>query len=214
MMDDETPLLPEPKKRWFEPVTVLLMAVSSLATAWCSYQNSRWSGEGSGLSTHVDKLERKASAQHLEARQIEANHSRLWMEAMDASIDGDEKLAKFYTDRFDEELKPAYEQWIALKPLENPAAPPHPFVPGLYAPRFDKENREILAEAAAAEAKANTAGHYASVYLSNTVLLATVLFFAGTAGKFDQRRVRWASLVFAVALFLYAISRLVMLPVA
>lgn len=214
MMDDEVLCLPEPKKRWFEPVTFLLMAVSSLATAWCSYQNSRWSGESSSLSTYVDRLERKASAQQLEAGQIEANHSRLWMEAMDAQIDGDEKLARFYTERFDEELKPACEKWIALNPLENPDAPPRRFVSGLYIPRFDEENREDLAEAAAIEAKADSASHHAAGYLGNTVLLATVLFFAGTAGKFDQRQVRWASFAFAVALFLCSTSRMVMLPVA
>jgi len=204
---------PEPKRPWFEPVSAILMAVSSLSTAWCSFQNSRWSGQSSGLETHADKLERQAAAQHLEARQIEAMQTRMWMEAMDAQIDGDEKLARFYTDRFGDELKPAYEKWVALKPFENPAAPPHPFSQGIYVPRFDQETRDSLAEAARAEAQSNAAGHTASSYLSNTVLLATVLFFAGTASKFDQRRVRWASLAFAITLFLYAAVRTLMLPV-
>ncbi len=100
---------------------------------------------------------------------------------------------KFYTERFTDELKPAYQKWLALKPLENPAAPPHPFVPELYTLPFTEENRAANAEAARAEAQSNTAGHTASTYLSNTILLATVLFFAGTAGRFDRRHVRWFS---------------------
>jgi hypothetical protein len=39
---------------------------------------------------------------------------------------------------------------------------------------------------------------------------ATVLFFAGTSGKFDQRLVRQSSFFFAIAAFLFAAAR--MLP--
>lgn len=210
----ELPSTPEPKKPWFEPAAAILMAITSLSTAWCSYQSSRWNGKGTGLATHADKLERQAAAQHLEARQIETMQTRMWMEAMDAQLDGDEKLARFYTDRFSDELKPAYEKWIALKPFENPAAPGSPFAPGLYTPRFQQEVRDALAEAAQSENNAKMHSHTGSSYLGNTVLLATVLFFAGTAGKFDQRRVRWASLAFAITLFLYAVTRMFMLPIA
>lgn len=210
---DESGTEAEPKRSWFEPVCAVLMAVASLSTAWCSYQNSRWSGESSTLETHADKLERQALSQHLEAGQIKDMHVETFMETIDAQMEGNEKLARFYTDRFSEELKPAYEKWIALKPFDNLAAPPHPFVPGLYTPRFEQEVRDAHAEAARADAQSNVAEHYASSYLSNTVLLATVLFFAATAGKFHQRRVRHPSLFFAIAVFLYAAVRMFMLPV-
>lgn len=212
-MNDETPTPAGSNKRWFEPFTAILMAVSSLSTAWCSYQNSLWSGQSSDLATQADKLERQAAAQHLEARQIETIQTRLWMEAVDAHLDGDLKLERFYTDRFGDELKPAYDKWIVLKPFENPAAPPHPFVPGLYTPRFDREIREAKATALEVDARSNVTGHYASSYLGNTVLLATVLFFAGTMGRFDQRHVRWSSFAFALALFLYSVVRMLQLPV-
>jgi hypothetical protein len=40
-------------------------------------------------------------------------------------------------------------------------------------------------------------------YLANTVLFATVLFFAGTSGKFEQRRVRVLGFIFAAAVFAF-----------
>jgi hypothetical protein len=212
-MEQVKPLDPDAKRPWFEPVTAILMAVASLSTAWCSYQSSRWSGESAAHETRADFLGRQAAEQHLEAQQIQAIHMATWMEAMDAQIDGDEKLARFYTDRFGEELKPAYDQWVALKPFENPAAPPHPFVPELYSFRFTQEIRAAKSEAADAEKAANIAGHHADAYLSNTVILATVLFFAGTMEKFNQRHVRWASLAFAVAMFAFATVRMILLPV-
>jgi hypothetical protein len=46
------------------------------------------------------------------------------------------------------------------------------------------------------------------------VLLAAVLFFAGTSAKFDQRHVRQSSFFFAVAAFLFAVVRIFILPVA
>lgn len=217
MPDEEatdTPAAPEPKRPWFDPASAILMAVASLSTAWCSYQSSRWSGQSGALETHADKLERQATAWHLEARQIETMQVRAVMEVVDAKLNGNEKLAQFYTDRFRDELKVAYEKWIALKPFDDPAAPPHPFVPDLYTPRFQQEIRDANAEAARAEAQGNSAGKTASGYLSNTVILATVLFFAGTAGKFDKRLVRQWSLAFAITLFLYAAVRMFMLPVA
>ncbi|MCE9610315.1 MAG: hypothetical protein K8R23_08995 [Chthoniobacter sp.] len=208
------PAAPEPKNGWLEPACAILMGVASLSTAWCSYQNSRWSGQSSDLGTHADKLERQAIAQYVEAQQIESVQVQAFMETVDAHFSGDEKRERFYADRFGAELKPAYEKWIALKPFENPAAPPHPFTPDLYVPRFQQEIRDAQAEAARAQAQSNAEGQTAASYLSNTVLFASVLFFAGTAGKFDQRHVRQSSLAFAIALFLYAAMRMCLLPVA
>jgi hypothetical protein len=157
-MEEVIPFNLDAKRRWFEPVTAILMAVASLSTAWCSYQSSRWSEQSGALETHADNLGRQAAEQHLEAQQIHAIHMATWMEAMDAQLDGDEKLARFYTDRFDEELKPAYGQWVALKPFENPAAPPHPFVPELYSFRFTQEIRDTKSEAAWSEKESNITG--------------------------------------------------------
>jgi hypothetical protein len=213
-MNDKASASAEPKRRWFEPVSAILMAVASLSTAWCSYQSSLWGGLSSDLATKADKLERKAVAQHLEAQQLQSIQMRAVMEVIDAKLSGNETLMRFYTDRFGAELKPAYEKWLELKPFENPAAPPHPLVPSLYTSRFDEPIRNDRAQAEQAAKESNLQGAHASSYLSNTVILATVLFFAGTAGKFDQRRVRLFSLCFAIALFSYAAARMFMLPVA
>ena len=213
-MSDQPSNPDDNKRSWFEPVTAILMAVASLSTAWCSYQSSLWSGQSSGFETQSDKLEKHATAMHLSSLQIESIQMRAVMEVVDATLAGNEKVARFYTDRLGGELKPAYEKWIALKPFENPDAPPHPFVPALYTPAHQQEIRDARTAAAQAEAQANTTGHTAGTYLSNTVILATVLFFAGTVGKFTQRHVRWSSLTFAIVLFGYTLVRMLMLPVS
>ena len=212
-MNDETSIPTDPKRRWFEPVTAILMAVSSLTTAWCSYQNSRWSGQSSALETKADKLEREAGILFIEGQQIQTAQVNAFFQMLEARLAGNEGVAKFYADRFGAELKPAYEQWIALRPLENPDAPPHPFVPSLYTMRFTNEIKAAKAGSEEADAKSNITGEYANGYLSITVILASVLFFAGTVGRFNQRHVRWSSLTFALVLFTYAVVRMIMLPV-
>jgi hypothetical protein len=202
---------PDPKRPWFEPVTAILMAVATLASAWCSYQSSQWSGQSSGFAAEADALQRQAFGQFLASQQIQTVQIAAFMEAMNAQLRGDDKTLRFYTDRFSGSLKPAYEKWLALKPLENPAAPPSPFTPELYVPAFHQEIVDARAEAARLAAQSKATGERAAGYLSNTVLLAMVLFFAGTASKFDQRHVRQSSLAFAIALFLYAFVRVIML---
>lgn len=93
-MPDESSPSDEAKRTWFEPVTAILMAVASLSTAWCSYQSSLWSGLSSGCGTPADKLEKQATAMHLEAQQIESVQMREVMEVIDATLEGDAKRAR------------------------------------------------------------------------------------------------------------------------
>ena len=103
---------------------------------------------------------------------------------------------------------------MAQKPFENPKADPHPFVTNLYQVRFAREVVEARAEAVHSLQEADRIGTIASRYLSNTVMLAAVLFFVGTSTRFDSQRVRMFSFLFGAVLFLYVAVRMGMLPVA
>jgi hypothetical protein len=73
------------------------------------------------------------------------------------------------------------------------------------------DHHEINSKTANTLEKACSAGNIYGQNLANTVLLATVLLFATMSGKFEQQRVR--AIAFAVAVFLFAIVRTVMLPI-
>ena len=91
-------------------------------------------------------------------------------------------------------------------------ADPHPFVPNLYEVRGTREAAEANAKAASSLQASRSAGNVSGQYLANTVLFATVLFFASASGKFEQRRVRVVAFAFAVAVFVFAVVRTAMLP--
>ena len=210
-MADPTPN--ENRRRWFEPASAILMALATLSTAWCSYQSSKWSGQSGGFAAEAGRLNQKAALLHLEGNQVIGIQAKMFTEFIDAQMIGNDKLAHFYSDRFPPELRKAFDAWLAEKPFENPNADPHPFVPKLYQARFVQDAREANSDAGRNDAEAKRTGNIAAQYLSNTVLLAAVLFFAGTSAKFDQRHVRQSSFFFAVAAFLFAAARMLMLPV-
>jgi hypothetical protein len=85
-------------------------------------------------------------------------------------------------------------------------------VPKLYEVRGTREAAEASAKAANSLQEARRAGSVSGQYLANTVLFATVLFFASASGKFEQRRVRVVAFAFAVAVFMFAVVRTLMLP--
>lgn len=203
----------EGKRRWLEPASAILMALATLSTAWCSFQSSKWSGQSSDFATSAARLEQKAGLLRLEDNQIAGIQVNLFTDFISARMEGNDKRAQFYSDRFPPELRAAYDRWIEQKPFENPKADPHPFVPGLYKTRFAEEIGQVTVTAGSDGEAAKRMGNVAARYLSNTVLFAMVLFFAGTSARFDQRHVRVASFFFAVAVFLFALSRMVMLPV-
>ncbi len=203
---------PQEKKKWVEPVTALLMALATLSTAWCSYQSAAWTRQSNRLLNEFNSLERRAGLLSLQGVQQATIHAGMFMQLLAAQQAGNEKLANFYLERFPPDVRKAYDAWLAQKPFENPSADPHPFVPNLYEPRGTREAADATAKGAISLQEARGAGSVSGQYLANTVLFATVLFFASASGRFEQQRVRLVAFIFAVAVFLFAVVRTAMLP--
>ena len=159
-----------------------------------------------------NSLERRASLHTMQGMQQATIHTAMFMQWLAAQQDGNEKLANFYVERFPPDVRKAYDAWMAQKPFENPKADPHPFVPNLYEVRGTREAAEANAKAASSLQASRNASSVSGQYLANTVLFATVLFFASASGKFEQRRVRVVAFAFAVAVFAFAVIRAAMLP--
>lgn len=201
------------KKHWIEPAAAILMAITTLATTWCSFQSSKWGGQSDALAARASSLDRKANLLSVEGLQIQEAQTGVFMQLLNARLTGNDRVVKFYEERIGGEFKPAYEGWLAQKPFENPKADPHPFVANLYTVRFSREVVEARVEAAHNLEEGGRIGNIASRYLSNTVMLAAVLFFVGTSTRFDSQRVRKFSFLFGAALFLYVVGRMILLPV-
>jgi hypothetical protein len=200
------------RKQWVEPVAALLMALATLSTAWCSFESAAWTRSSNRLMNEFNTLERKAGLLSLQGMQQATIQTAMFTEVLAAKQAGNDQLAKFYVERFPPELRKAYDAWLAQKPFENPNADPHPFVPNLYEIPGSRKAADASAKAANSQREAGSAGSISGQYLANTVLFATVLFFANASSKFEQRRVRVVAFAFAVVVFLFAVARTGMLP--
>ena len=201
-----------PRKRWVEPVTAVLMALATVGTAWCSYESAAWTRQSNRLMNEYNALERRAGVLTLQGMQSATIHTAMFMQMLAAQEAGNEKLANFYVERFPPDVRKAYDAWLAEKPFENPKADPHPFVPNLYESHGTREAAELSAKAANNLLEARRAGNTSGQYLANTVLFATMLFFANAVIKFEQKRVRVVAFAFAVAVFVFSIVRTALLP--
>jgi hypothetical protein len=179
-----------------------LLAVAAVATAWSSYQSTRWNGEqakGAGR-TNAIRVE-AARAQGLAQAQTQVDVAT-FTEWVNAYSRNETSLAQFYFRRFRAEFKPAVNAWIATRPLKNPNAPLTPFAMPQYRLAATAEANRLDAEAELSAAAVRRDIQRASNYVLGVVLFAVSLFFAGMSMKLRSSRVRVALLTLGWVMFL------------
>lgn len=197
----------------FEPLALLLLSLATVGTAWCSYQATVWGGVSQRTMNLSATVGRRAAANELQSLQLTMVDVMLFSQYVNARAVSNEPLAEFYADRFRGEAKTAFEAWRATSPFTNPNAPMHPFVTNLYQPQLLEAARAATAESQKLWDEAGEAGRVARGYVLITVLLASALFCGGTAPKFEGLWVRRSVLAMGLGAFVFAMARLLSLPV-
>ena len=204
----------KPKSVVLESVAVLLLSVATVGTAWCSYEAASWGAVAQKYSGLAGGASRNSSLARLQAQQAAVLDILLFSQYINARAGSNQALSQFYSDRFRSEAKTAFDAWQATRPFENPNAPPHPFVTNFYQPRLLSDAAKADEESQRWGDKAGDAGRMSRNYILITVLLASALFCGGTAPKFEAPTIRRIVLVLGFAAFVFAIARLLLLPVA
>jgi hypothetical protein len=197
-----------------ELVATLLLAVAAVATAWCSYQATRWNGEQAKVSAGASAARFQAArAADLANVQTEIDVAT-FTQWVDAYARNESKLAEFYRARFRPEFVPAVEAWIATRPLVNPDAPLTPFRMTQYrlAASADADRLDAQAEALAAQVRRDI--QRASNYVLGVVLCAVALFFAGMSTKLTSPALRTATLIVGCLVFLGTVGWVATFPVS
>ena len=192
----------------------VLLALCAVATAWSSYQATRWNGEATKASGRTSGLRIQAArAQGLAESQTQVDVAT-FTQWVDAYAHRDRRLTAFYFARFREEFKPAVEAWIASRPLKNPEAPLTPFATPQYrlAARAESERLETKAAAEAATAGRNI--QHATNYVLGVVLFSSALFFAGMGSKLPVARLRLLMVGLAGLIFVGTVIWIATFPVS
>ncbi len=200
------------RARWIELVAVAVMGLSSVATAWSSYQAALWSGVQStsyGTASALRVESARASETANTHRSLDVATFIAWAEAY---ARGDTMLTAFYEARFRDEFQPAFREWVASRPLSNPGAAPTPFQLDAYRVIEDAVADSLSAEAASAFDQGREANDWSDRYVLTLVLFASVLFLTGLAQTADARVARLVLLVLSGLLFLGGTYGLAVLP--
>jgi hypothetical protein len=192
----------EKRHRRVEVFATILLAVAAVATAWSSYQASRWNGEQAKATGTTNKLRIEAArAQGLSEAQKQADLAT-FTQWVDAYLLGRTELRDFYFKRFRKEFRPAVVAWIATRPLKNPKAPLSPFVMPEYRLAAEAEAKRLDAEANATSALKDSYIQRSTDYVLAVVLFAAALFFAGISTKVPSPRQKEALLALGALIFL------------
>jgi hypothetical protein len=214
LTDSPEPPPPDRAERRLELGAVLLLALTTLATAWCGYQAARWSGEQSQHYARASATRIRAQQAATRAGQLRIDDLLYFDGWLDARERGDARLAAIYRARFRPEFVPAFRAWLAQRPFTNPRTVPGP----LYLPEYRSADlaRSAKLDAAADQLyeEGTAAKSHDDKYILATVFFAAVLFFAGISLRLDWRPLRITILGMALTLLIGGIAFVLTLPVA
>jgi len=197
-----------------ELAAAVLLAVAAVTTAWSSYQASRWNGEQAKTASAVNKTRIEAArAADLASSQTQVDIAT-FIQWVDAYAQDEGELASFYRERFRPEFKPAFDAWIATRPLRTPGAPQTPFAMPQYRLAAAADAARLDADAEVLAAQVRSYIQRSSNYVLGVVLCAVALFFAGISTKLASPRIRIAMVGLGWLVFVVAVAWIASSPVS
>jgi hypothetical protein len=196
-----------------ELLSTVLLAVAALATAWSTYQSTRWRGDQAADYSKATAARIESSEASTRAGQLTQIDIATFVQWIDAQVAGDRELARFYRRRFRPEFQPAFDAWVVTRPFTNPDAPLTPFAMPQYTVSEAVRSSQLNAEAGEHANAAEVANQRADNYVLAVVLLASALFFAGISTKMRTLRQREALLALGWVIFLGTAVWLITSPV-
>ena len=187
---------------WVGLLSVILLSLMAITTAWTGFQASKWGGAMSIAFTQAGAARLEAAAASAEADRLASRQIASFAQWLVAQTQGDQETMDALYSRFRDPLKSAFDAWIKTEPFTNPDAPETPFdMPEYTTP--------ALAQAQAAEEKADALfaeglefNQRGDNYTILTVIGAAVLFFAALSTRFRSRRYQWFVLGIGIVMFI------------
>jgi len=198
-----------------ELLSVMLLALIIVFTAWSAYQSTLWGGIQTFKLVDVNAANRQASELNLQQGQYTMIDVMMFTEYVNAVNNDDQKLSDFYFERFRPDFKPAVQAWLETNPFDNPNAPPHPFVMKEYKRTFAEQAEQKLKIAESKMDEAQQANQNSDNYVLFTVIYASILFLGSIATKFSSVRLNQICFIIGVASFtVITVSLFVIMPIA
>lgn len=209
---DGPPAEPIGAERVRDIIAVVILSITAVLTAWSGFQSSKWGGEMSISFSRASTARIEASREADRANAARGYDLDVFGIYVQAVASHDQALADFAEERFSDAFRPAFDEWIAMKPLENPEAPKSPFALDSYQPPGQQEAADADARADELFQTALRNNQRGDNYTLLTVLFALVLFFTSVAGRPKLAVMRWFMLGLAATLLVVGAGFLTAFP--
>ena len=200
--------------RIIEVLTVLLLALATVGSAWCAYQVSQWNGKETDAARASAVARINGSREYALATQKVAYDAASVAQYAEAVVDGNERLQQFLrTSIIRPGFLPLLDEWQTYID-ETGEAPPNlveneEYLAGLFA-----ESTEFDEAALASSIEGDEAGRNADDYIVTTLFMASALFFAGITASFASRMTRMVLLAASAVTLGFAAARIAGYPIA
>jgi hypothetical protein len=200
--------------RHLDLTTAILLSIATVATAWCVYQATGFSGEQTRAYAEASSSRIESTRSYNRSMEVLAIDADLFVQWVAAYNAGDQRLLAFYESNL---MRPAFlphlNEWRASNPLTNPDAATNPLVSEEYQRQLFAESERLRAKAEVAFEEASEANQASDKYILATVSFASVLFFAGISPKFRAARIQLALVGMAIIMLVVGVVQIGGLPV-
>ena len=197
-------------RRGFEALAVILLSLATVGMAWCARQAAVWGTESTKLSIQSVSRTRDAANFRIKANQVFTLDIFLFSQYLNAHNASNEPFADFYARQFSPELRQAYE--AQTKSSRNTNVPPDPFLKGVYQTPLITQADTLESEGGILWTRSLEMGKTGDAYTLISVLLATALFFSGTAPQFETQKKRRIVLMLGLATLLISVGMFIAMP--
>jgi hypothetical protein len=211
-----------------ELAATIVMAVAAVFTAWAAFQATKWSGvqaDEYNLASAARTESVKFTTVQNQQEGIDVQSFLQWLSAYEQDLS--EGLVApsglyvpeptthsgFIALRFREEFKPAFEAWMATRPVVNADATGTPFEQWQYQLASAAQVDAADERAEGHSQRAREANQRGDNYVLLTVLFATALFFGAMSGKLDEVRNSGIALGVALVIVVCAVAIMATFPI-
>ena len=196
-----------------EVLTVVLLGVATVASAWCAYQASRWNGIETDEARATTQARVEQARLFATGTQIGSYDSNVLLAYAEAQAADQPTLAEFIrTTLMRPEFAPVLETWEREIEANTGQLSPIPenddYTSALFADADAAEQQAVEASARAADAGSNS-----EAYLLTTLFMASALFFAGVVSSFQSRGPKIVLVTMSMVMLAAGAARIVELPV-
>ena len=168
-----------------ELLSVLVLSIVAVLTAWCGFESSKWGGEMSIAFSQASSARIQATNADGEARNARGYDLTIYAAYVEAVADGKTELASYIQERFTPHFAVAFEAWDEGGRVEG-----GPFANEAYVPPGTELAAELSARADEKFDEALDNNARGDRYSLLTVLFALVLFLTAMS---QRTMAGWAS---------------------